>query len=1198
MSSNEGNTTLLETKSLLNEQELKRFQIIEQKKEQSFFEIAFCGHFSAGKSTIMNTLLGAEVLPTSPIPTSANIVSIQQGELGVSVTSSDQKIKKWTGDIPWEQIRKWGMDGHNITDMRIYAPLPFLSNSVVYDTPGIDSTDPTHQKMTVEALYTTDLIVYVMEYNHVQSETNLYFLKQLSEEHKPLMLVINQVDKHNDQELSFAQFDSSVRETFKNWKIEFLDLYYTSMKVKNDPNNQFFEFEQAMKAILFHGDSLAKISNDRMVQSLLLNAKSRIEQDLEEEITEKGEEFERLGFPKDAFERKAQLLQQLEALQLESTELQSMLEAEWKKLFQQVTVFPYSTTDLARQWLESKDQSFKVGLLFAKKKTEEEQERRLQALLDELKDKVKSMLIFHLKRSFERVEKSDLTNRQEVEAAIEKIDVEIDRTLFESVAIPKHINRDYVFTFTKEREADIKKRLQQKAQSALLLLIEGLQNSWSLKKEQIEEELNSFAQIQAELKSMEQLKHEFASKAQILVDESKRYHQTHFEKDLKAASNKPFPETLDASPFIELALPEESVIDTSWEWQTEKMQEREKEKLSETLLAEVEDWLLTGEHSYSLKNERESLLSRIKRHKNETFRISLFGAFSAGKSSFANALLGDYVLPVSPHPTTATINTIKRSNVEHGHNTAVLHFKSRESVEAEIQYVSKQLGEEILSLPELSKWRANVAQYTRSSQKTFVEYLLTLKNSLKQYEAVLDTSTSVVKEEAAAYIADESKACLVHAVDIYYDCPLTEKGIELIDTPGVNSIHGRHTNVAFTQLKNSDAVFYLTYYNHAFSKADQWFLQQVAKVNEGFSEDKIYFVLNAADLASSERELNGVKKHVYDELKRNGMMEPRLYHLSSKRGLSDKRGESETSEGQSFAQFEQQFYQETIEELKALNNRHLYEELVKYQQKVTESIAFMNSEIDIRQQKLAQLKTDTKQLVSFIEAQSMDSLQTEVTQELQELMVYLRERMTFILSDGYTESINITSVNGKTKKEQQTKLVESIREWKSEAEWFLQKELEATIVRLELAVSRSYLRWQKEMEKEIQKRVQYFNLPTDKREFHFEPISLDSLIEVDPNEYKQEFKSLKHFFEEGGTRQLKEVLVDTGAQKARETIRNIEGQVIENMALLINTLHEQGIQHISQTMQQEVERFESLFSKEEQVRLEKEMSRLLELNFV
>ena len=44
------------------------------------------------------------------------------------------------------------MDGEKISEMSMYAPLPFLGTSIIYDTPGIDSTDPSHQKMTVEAL--------------------------------------------------------------------------------------------------------------------------------------------------------------------------------------------------------------------------------------------------------------------------------------------------------------------------------------------------------------------------------------------------------------------------------------------------------------------------------------------------------------------------------------------------------------------------------------------------------------------------------------------------------------------------------------------------------------------------------------------------------------------------------------------------------------------------------------------------------------------------------------------------------------------------------------------------------------------------------------------------------------------------------------------------------------------------------------
>lgn len=40
--------------------------------------IGFTGHFSAGKSSMINALLGETILPSSPIPTSANIVEIRR----------------------------------------------------------------------------------------------------------------------------------------------------------------------------------------------------------------------------------------------------------------------------------------------------------------------------------------------------------------------------------------------------------------------------------------------------------------------------------------------------------------------------------------------------------------------------------------------------------------------------------------------------------------------------------------------------------------------------------------------------------------------------------------------------------------------------------------------------------------------------------------------------------------------------------------------------------------------------------------------------------------------------------------------------------------------------------------------------------------------------------------------------------------
>ncbi len=96
-------------------------------------------------------------------------------------------------------------------------------------------------------------------------------------------------------------------------------------------------------------------------------------------------------------------------------------EAEWQKLTKDVTIFPYTTTELARHWLESMAPNFKVGLLFSKKKTMEEQENRLNRLIEEVKDKVKSQLEFHLHRLFQTYDFTLLSNREQVEQEIETI---------------------------------------------------------------------------------------------------------------------------------------------------------------------------------------------------------------------------------------------------------------------------------------------------------------------------------------------------------------------------------------------------------------------------------------------------------------------------------------------------------------------------------------------------------------------------------------------------------------------------------------------------------------------------------------------------------------------------------------------------------------------------------------------------------
>src|SRR5690606_37963185 len=140
---------------------------------------------------------------------------------------------------------------------------------------------------------------------------------------------------------------------------------------------------------------------------------------------------------------------------------------------------------------------------------------------------------------------------------------------------------------------------------------------------------------------------------------------------------------------------------------------------------------------------------------------------------------------------------------------------------------------------------------------------------LKGYEQAKDhigKTITVSMEDFEQYVTDETRACYIELVTMYYDCSLTRLGITLVDTPGSNSVNARHTNVAFDYIKYADAILYVTYYNHALSRADKDFLMQLGRIKESFELDKMFFIINASDLAADESELSLVKEYVQEQL--------------------------------------------------------------------------------------------------------------------------------------------------------------------------------------------------------------------------------------------------------------------------------------------------------------------------------------------
>ncbi len=377
---------------------------LSQKARDGEMAVAFCGHFSAGKSTMINTLLGKELLPSNPIPTSANVVKIRAGEPAARVYTRHSGVLSFDPDTEMEALKQYTVDGDTVEWVEIAYPGLFMGEKAsLLDTPGIDSTDAAHKIATESALHLADVVVYMMDYNHVQAEENFNFTKTLKDRGKPVYLVINMIDKHVDFELDFDSYKESVEEAFATWNICPDGIFYTSLAEPDHPENQYEAFRATLIELIGRGEELVQGSVNRSALYLidehiryLARQHEPKRQALEEKLSAEVD-----GVDTADHAAVAEALRAAEAKRAESLArveaARGEMEKELTSLLENARLTYYSTNEAAERYLESRKPGFKVGFLFTAKKTEEERAARLDALLADFRDKVAANLDWHFK---------------------------------------------------------------------------------------------------------------------------------------------------------------------------------------------------------------------------------------------------------------------------------------------------------------------------------------------------------------------------------------------------------------------------------------------------------------------------------------------------------------------------------------------------------------------------------------------------------------------------------------------------------------------------------------------------------------------------------------------------------------------------------------------------------------------------------
>ncbi|MBY0122657.1 dynamin family protein [Bacillus sp. S/N-304-OC-R1] len=1044
-------------------QTAERAKELALKLDKQEYSIAFCGHFSAGKSSMINKIIGENLLPSSPIPTSANLVKIKSGEDYAKVIFKEGNPRLYPAPYDYNRVKSYAKDGDQIHSIEIsYSDTSLPRNAVIMDTPGIDSTDDAHRIATESALHLADIVFYVMDYNHVQSELNFLFTKELAEAGKQVYLIINMIDKHREEELTFEQFKQSVKDSFASWGVVPERIFFTTLKDETHKENEFQALQEFINDKIANRETLLPMSVFHSLKKLASEHSIYLEEKNWTEIEKHEKKLEEL--PEEERESVHEKVQELEEKLEEIRSHLRKAEIDFNKKVDEILdnayLMPFQTRELAERYIESCQPNFKVGLFFSRQKTEQERMNRLESFYKDLSEKVNAQIDWHIKELLNKELKANELHDTDLLAMSQNFYVVFQKELLASIVKEgAMLSGDYVLQYTND-VADAIKKL---AKKHLLEFKELFMKALSLKNEKhqskIESEWQQYKQYYEEIQMLIALKESLRS-SKIKMGEllEGKFPQQVYEDKVKILLSVP-PEEVeivqDSIEDVKETKAEGKLFNEAENNVVELAVNKIEEKTVDTL---VEKLLFTAKSVQNVpgfKKMASELMQKAERLQDKQFTVALFGAFSAGKSSFANALIGHKLLPVSPNPTTAAINKIMPVNELNGHGTVLVKVKASDilfdDVNRSLKVFNQVAADYDDAIVKIKKVISSTTEFD-PNEKTHFAFLNAFLKGFDSFREILGTIVKTDLEQFRDYVAIEEKSCFVEMIEVYYDCELTQKGITLVDTPGADSINARHTGVAFDYIKNSDAILFVTYYNHAFSKADREFLIQLGRVKDSFELDKMFFVVNAIDLANSEEEKDSVLEYVSEQLVQYGIRRPNLFGLSSLQAIVEKL-ENQKAKQSNIDRFEESFYSFISNELMEISITAAEMAWKRVLDQLRTFIKSSHENKEIKVQRRTQLEQELNTILDLFKNQDLAIFSQRLEQEADELVFYIKQRVFLRYNDFIKEAFNpaVLKDDGRNLKKA---LQAALEDFLQSFGFDFAQELRATTLRLETYIGK------------------------------------------------------------------------------------------------------------------------------------------------
>ncbi|REH98621.1 dynamin family protein [Staphylococcus felis] len=927
------------------------------------YTLTFVGHFSAGKSTLINNLIERDILPSSPVPTTSNtaLVSVSNEE-GITANLEGQKYSVLEN---YDAVKQMNRENYHVESIDIRFKSNLYHDGLTFqDTPGVDSNVKSHSISTESFLYTSNIVFYTVDYNHVQSSLNFQFMKRLNQSNIPVVFVINQIDKHKNDELSFEMFKSRVQKSIIDWDIDILKTFYVSKY--DDVHNQL----DSLKSFIHEQDNKRETIEsyvNRITQLITSKQSQYLDDEMDtilDQLNIEAQEFEQAYSTyqqNEAVSEEAQLLNDKQALKHYLTEKR-------KSIIDNAYIMTHDMREHIRYYLESTTKDFKVGsFLNKKKKTEAERQNRLEQLMTKLQSKVVQNIFKPMQDDMSfltRFSTDSKLNQRILNQHFElptSLVIDLNQTQI-------NISNQYVLTFSDD--------LMKSIRHTILKHFEKLDDD-ILEKVHAEENTASHSDIE----KLYQRYIELGNLKRSLETRNYKHYYIHMDDSLDQLIDR---HRIEYKPQGKVKIEEENTSSTKTFTKIESAFSKSK------VVSALKDLRDVPLFQNTIKNIEHSL-DRMDR---QIIKIGVFGTFSAGKSSLINALLGAPYLISSPNPTTAAT-----TEISYGNQNSVT-FKTKEALLEEINSVTDMIGLQFETIAQFLSF--NTSQLKLQIDKNRLAFIEAIEKNYQLYEQLIEKGIqhSISNADIQKWSAEDEYATFVDTVHIQLPIDWLKNKI-IIDSLGLHSNNQRHTHETEKILTTSDLIIYVSYFNHSFTDNDKMFIQHMKDMNQLLEQQAFKMVINATDLAESDNDKKAVIQYVEQALS-EVQMSPEIFAVSSRNALThhDKGIEQLTDSIQHFAHVES----------KQILERNIVHQIEYIQQayfKMIQDYETNAQETENHKQALQQLALPSV----FNQQQIIDATYQKVSNEIDTQIYHLNERLKIQLLDDIKSVFNSQMTN-------------------------------------------------------------------------------------------------------------------------------------------------------------------------------------------